>query len=183
MKRLLTIMATAALACGVLMGCGNDTNNGTTDDGVVNEQDNTTIPDDSMNSDPDTGADAIPNTDTTADNDTSSGDAGNDTYTSYSNETVWGKVTAVDADGFKMDVGILDDDNFFAVNDEKADVKIAADTDIKLSALNDAMNDDNDIIGDGSIDDITVGDMVSVEYDSDGEVDTIKIMSSENTSQ
>ena len=180
MRRFLTIMATAALACGMLAGCGNDADNTTTNDGVVNEQDATTTPDDTLNSDPDTGADADTSDNTVADNDINNND---NSYTNYSDETVWGKVTAVDPDGFKMDVGILDDDNVFAVNDEKANVKIAEDTEIKLSALNDALNDDNDIIGDGTIDDIQVGDMVSVEYDSNGEVDTIKIMSSEDNNQ
>ena len=94
----------------------------------------------------------------------------------YKNETKWGKITSVNADGFTMDVGVLDDSNVFSVNDDTADVKLHDDTDIRMSAFNDAMNntDDRDMM-DATVDNLKIGDLVAVEFDDRGHADTVII--------
>ena len=128
MKKILTLMTTAAIACGMLMGCGTDSG-----------------------------------------------------FADYENETVWGRVTSVSDTGFNMDVGILDDSNAFAVNDEKAQVTISDDTDLMMSAFIDATDPDARDMTDATIDDIKVGDLVAVKYDNDGDVDSVivKMMAEE----
>ena len=160
MKRLLTIMAITALSCSMLMGCG-DSDNGVTNDGTVNEQNE--------------AQEDVTENDTTVDEDESTDNG----FATYKDETVWGRVTSVNENGFQMDVGILDDSNMFAINDAKADVTINDDTDIKKTSMSDSMTLDEDL-EDATLDDLKSGDLVAVEYDSNGEVDSVHLMVDSN---
>lgn len=174
MRKMLA-MTMVAMACTMLGGCGGgsqtDTNNsanegtvndGLVDDGAIDED----VTDDTLDS-------VLDETETS--DDTTMDTADVTEYTTYTNETKWGKITSVNDNGFTMDVGILDDSNAFSVNDEKANVTLNADTEIRMSAFNDAMNTDDRDMQDATIDNLKVGDLVAVEFDSEGEVDSVII--------
>ena len=174
MKRLLTIMAITALSCSMLMGCG-DSDNGVTNDGTLNEQ-NEVQEDVTEN---DTTVDENQSVDDNTDTNQTEEESTDNGFATYKDETVWGRVTSVNENGFQMDVGILDDSNMFAVNDAKADVTINDDTDIKKTSMSDSMTLDKDL-EDATLDDLKSGDLVAVEYDSNGEVDSVHLMVDSN---